>query len=335
MYIIDKDLDKSQTIIYQNGVVEENIILPKNEIFFEDFFNKISKKENILIKRLSNQRQETVFSLNEIDNKTISPQDYLSDVRKISKSKEILFETAYNDLSKRNSIEDRIGDIEEFEKLIKGNFNKMNINISFEYAIYDKYSITNISSEGFVKSPDDFSSVVFKDENNISDYSIRLNFPNRTTFLLSSIVEVVLTSFVLITIIILAYITNILLLIRQRQISQIKSDFINNMTHEFKTPIATINLALSAIKNPQIIGNKRKVNKYLKMIDDENNRMYEQVENVLMISQLEKNELNIEKRSLDLKNVINSSVSHLNLIIKNKMERFQLKTKLKNNYQWK
>ena len=83
------------------------------------------------------------------------------------------------------------------------------------------------------------------------------------------------------------------MLIRQRQISQIKSDFINNMSHEFKTPIATINLALSAIKNPQIIGNKRKVNKYLKMIDDENNRMYEQVENVLMISQLEKNELNI------------------------------------------
>ena len=134
----------------------------------------------------------------------------------------------------------------------------MNININFEYAIYDKDSITNISSEGFVKSPDDFSSVIFKDENNVSDYSIRLNFPNRTTFLLSSIVEVVLTSFVLITIIILAYITTILLLIRQRQISQIKSDFINNMSHEFKTPIATINLALSAIKNPQIIGNKRK-----------------------------------------------------------------------------
>ena len=155
LYIIDKDLDKSQTIIYQNGVVEENIILPKNEIFFEDFFNKISKKENILIKRLSNQRQETVFSLNEIDNKTISPQDYLSDVRKISKSKEILFETAYNDLSKRNSIEDRIGDIEEFENLIKCNFNKMNINISLEYASYDKDSITNISAEGFVKSPDD------------------------------------------------------------------------------------------------------------------------------------------------------------------------------------
>jgi signal transduction histidine kinase len=205
----------------------------------------------------------------------------------------------------------------------------MNINISFEYAIYDKDSITNISSEGFVKSPDDFSSVVFKDENNISDYSIRLNFPNRTTFLLSSIVEVVLTSFVLITIIILAYITTILLLIRQRQISQIKSDFINNMSHEFKTPIATINLALSAIKNPQIIGNKRKVNKYLKMIDDENNRMYEQVENVLMISQLEKNELNIEKRSLDLKNVINSSVSHLNLIIKNKNGKISIENEAK------
>ena len=101
------------------------------------------------------------------------------------------------------------------------------------------------------------------------------------------------------------------------------------MSHEFKTPIATINLALSAIKNPQIIGNKRKVNKYLKMIDDENNRMYEQVENVLMISQLEKNELNIEKTSLDLKNVINSSISHLNLIIKNKNGKISIENEAK------
>ena len=128
----------------------------------------------------------------------------------------------------------------------------------------------------------------------------RINFPGRTPFLLSSLISVILTSVIFTSIIIIAYITTILLLLRQRQISQIKTDFINNMTHEFKTPIATINLALSAIKNPKTIVNKQKVEKYLQMINDENNRMHDQVENVLMISHLEKNELNIEKSRQDI-----------------------------------
>ena len=60
------------------------------------------------------------------------------------------------------------------------------------------------------------------------------------------------------------------------------------MTHEFKTPIATINLALDAIKNPQIINDQEKVKRYLQMIKEENKRMNAQVENVLRISQLQK-----------------------------------------------
>ena len=118
---------------------------------------------------------------------------------------------------------------------------------------------------------------------------MKVAFPGRTPFLLSSLLSVIITSVIFTSIIIIAYITTILLLLlRQRQISQIKTDFINNMTHEFKTPIATINLALSAIKNPKTIVNKEKVKKYLQMIYDENNRMHDQVENVLMISHLGK-----------------------------------------------
>ena len=82
------------------------------------------------------------------------------------------------------------------------------------------------------------------------------------------------------------------------------------MTHEFKTPIATINLALSAIKNPKTIVNKQKVKKYLQMINDENNRMHDQVENVLMISHLERNELNIEKSKQDINEIIDLAISH-------------------------
>jgi signal transduction histidine kinase len=90
------------------------------------------------------------------------------------------------------------------------------------------------------------------------------------------------------------------------------------MTHEFKTPIATINLALDAIRNPQIIGDEEKVKRYLKMIKDENKRMHAQVENVLRISKLEKNELNISKDRVKLHDLIEDAVTHVELIVEDR-----------------
>ena len=90
------------------------------------------------------------------------------------------------------------------------------------------------------------------------------------------------------------------------------------MTHEFKTPIATINLALDSIKNPKTINNHGLVKKYLEMIKDENERMHDQVENVLRISQLEKKELNIKKTTLDINELIKIAVSHVRLLLENK-----------------
>ena len=86
------------------------------------------------------------------------------------------------------------------------------------------------------------------------------------------------------------------------------------MTHEFKTPIATINLALDSIKNPKIINDQDKVLRYIKMIRDENKRMHGQVENVLRISRLEKNQIEVSTEALDLHDVIDDAISHVNLL---------------------
>jgi len=107
-------------------------------------------------------------------------------------------------------------------------------------------------------------------------------------------------------------------LIKQKQISEMKTDFINNMTHEFKTPIATINLALDAIKNPKVIGNPEMVERYLNMIREENKRMHAQVENVLRISKLEKKEFESDKEAVDIHEVIESAVDHVGLIIQDR-----------------
>ena len=82
--------------------------------------------------------------------------------------------------------------------------------------------------------------------------------------MIQSILGMAIFSFVFTLVIVIAYSSAIYQLIKQKQISEIKSDFINNMTHEFKTPIATINLAVEAIKNPKIIDDKEKVMRYFR-----------------------------------------------------------------------
>ncbi|MEJ6792471.1 MAG: HAMP domain-containing sensor histidine kinase, partial [Lacinutrix sp.] len=120
------------------------------------------------------------------------------------------------------------------------------------------------------------------------------------------------------SIILIAFVTALKQIMKQRKISEIKTDFINNMTHEFKTPIATINLALDSITNPKIIDDKEKVHRYLRIIREENKRMHAQVENVLRISSLEKNELNISKEGISLHDLIEDAISHTELIVEDR-----------------
>ena len=131
LIIIDENPEKRETIIYKNGVIEENLIIPKTKSYYDDIIDVISERENISIKRLSNQREEKVFSNRRIED-NLSPEQFLLKVGKISKSKEVLFESAYNDISKRNPIEERIGDINKFEKIIERNLERMNINLDLQ-----------------------------------------------------------------------------------------------------------------------------------------------------------------------------------------------------------
>ena len=126
-------------------------------------------------------------------------------------------------------------------------------------------------------------------------------------------------SLVFTLIIIVGYMSAVYQLIQQRKVSQMKSDFINNMTHEFKTPIATINLAIDAIKNPKIFNDKDKVRNYISMIKEENKRMNAQVENVLRISKLQKRQLIISKDRYKLHDLIEDAITHVELIVQNRL----------------
>ena len=93
-------------------------------------------------------------------------------------------------------------------------------------------------------------------------------------------------------------------MVRQKKLSEIKNDFINNMTHEFKTPIATISLAVDALKNPKVVGNPEKLGYFSSIIKEENQRMNRQVETILKSALMDRQEIQLNKKPLHVHKII-------------------------------
>ncbi|WP_325261774.1 HAMP domain-containing sensor histidine kinase [Flavobacterium sp.] len=313
-YYVQKNPKTNKTIVYSNSVKSKiyNIPLPTFDKKFES--NKF--------KSFNSRRITEIYNNNSIDNSSVNQNlvpDFKSEkVGNLGILDKLIFDISNKDVLSATPIEERVS-TEMLRKLIKKELEEYGVKTKFEFGIYSNGIETKVKSENFVYDKDETSSIpVFTDNEGNEKYKLLVTFPHKRKFLLSQLVSITVLSIIFTLIIVIAYTSALNQLIRQRQISEIKNDFINNMTHEFKTPIATINLALDAIRNPKIIEDKEKVMKYLNMIRDENKRMHAQVENVLRISKLEKKELNIIKESSNIEEVINDAIEHVSLILEDR-----------------
>ncbi len=311
LIIKTEDGNLNQTIIYRNGILEESYKVPS--MFLDIGLDSVS------ISRISSQRQTSIYENNPIDgNLNISSEKKIYEFSKLPELQKKQFELTYRDQFRNYPIYKRVT-TEEVNELLQKQLQSDGIDTKFEFAIYDRDLATRVQSNNFELDKNSTYAVpLFLDNNGESNYRLYVNFTERNKYLFRTILGMTILSIIFTSIIIIAYASAIHQLIRQRQISEIKSDFINNMTHEFKTPIATINLALDAIRNPKIISDQEKVMRYLGMIRDENKRMHAQVENVLRISKLEKNELNISKDRVMLHDLIVDAIAHIELIVEDR-----------------
>ncbi len=305
-----QDDNTNELIIYRNGILEENFRIPS--------FIDISL-DSVDISRIFNKSETKVYSTSTLDGSlNYTPEKSFSSIRRMTKLEKEAFNSHYREEAKNTPIHKRVSK-SQVEHLLRKKLLEYDIDINFEYAIYAKDLATKIQSQNFELEHDStFGVPIFLDINNESEFRLYINFPERSQFIFSSIIGMTLLSIIFTSFIIFAFSSAIYQLVKQRKISQIKTDFINNMTHEFKTPIATINLALDAIKNPKIIHDEDKVKRYLKMIKEENKRMHAQVENVLRISKLDKNQLNISKTRVKLHDLILHAITHIQLIVEHK-----------------
>lgn len=316
-YLKQNDTLHSESYVYTNDILEKNLKLTTS--LFGSHVDTISLKR-VLTDREANTYNYT--SLNGVENLDVM----LSQIGKISSSDEVLFQTTYLDISSRVPVEDRITK-EEINRLLQLRLIDDNITIGYEFAIYKNNSPTSIVTDNFkIDKSTTFDVSIFFNENSDDSYRLFVDFPDSGKHVRSSIIVMLFLSILFTVVILITYLSALYQLIKQRKISDIKSDFINNMTHEFKTPIATINLALSSIKNPKVIEDKSKIFYYLNLIKEENKRMHSHVENVLRISKLEKKELSIPKEDLDLHKLIQDAIMHVELIVESR--EGEIKTEL-------
>ena len=147
---------------------------------------------------------------------------------------------------------------------------------------------------------------------------LMLYFPNERRFLITQLWRTLSVSLAFVIIIILSFAYTLMTILKQKKISEMKNDFINNMTHEIKTPISTIALACEALGDKDIIKSETLYQNYINVINEENNRLGSLTERILQSAKLEKGEIILKKEDVDIHEIISEAVNNIHLQVEKK-----------------
>ncbi len=203
------------------------------------------------------------------------------------------------------------------DSLLQDELNKKSISAKFEFGVFstDRGHMV-LKTEGSNPSElldNGYAFTLFPgDPLEEPDY-LMLYFPNERGFLIGQMSELLVISISLILIIIFSFTYTVLTIYRQKRISKMKNDFINNMTHEFKTPISTISLACQALKDKDVSKSTEIYDAYIGVIGEENGRLGAMAEKILQSAVLEKRQLELNKEWFDIHEVITDVVSKIGI----------------------
>lgn len=216
---------------------------------------------------------------------------------------------------------------DEIQQILETTLRKNNIKQPFEFAIYNIFNVPILSSDGFPQQERDntFNILVTPDNSLRAQEVLYLYVKEDKNYIISRMAWMITASILFTCIIISAFVLTIRTMFRQKNLSEIKSDFINNMTHELKTPLATISLAIDALTNDKVIHDTDKIRYYSGMIKEENKRMNKQVEKILQAARIERQEIKLNLQVLDAHELIAKVTDNLSLQIQDKNGSLNLK----------
>ncbi len=208
------------------------------------------------------------------------------------------------------------------DSLIKTELERQGINISFEFGIYDhNYNVMLAEKTGKYTKELMESNYIYSLYPNVlfaNPEFLLLYFPSQKKYLLTQMNIMSAISTIFILVIISSFTYTIITIFRQKKLSLIKNDFINNMTHELKTPISTISLACQALRDKDVQKSETLYQNYINVINEENGRLGMMAEKVLQTAQLDKGKLRLNKVGFNLHDVIEDAIKKIDLQLKSR-----------------
>ena len=214
-------------------------------------------------------------------------------------------------------IEKRV-DVKTLDSVLSNELKLSGLDTKFGFAVMGKDSkLTKVVNSTYLDQKDkpNYTYPLFTDSKDRTLYTLALVFPRQDYSLIKSNSPMLLGTLMSLLTILGIYIISINYMMRQKKIADVKTDFINNMSHEFKTPLATISVATDSLANDKIATNPEKVKYYSALIKQENLRMKKQVENVLNMSKLERNEVDLFLKETDVRALIKRTTESFGLIV--------------------
>ncbi len=203
---------------------------------------------------------------------------------------------------------------------------KHQIYTDFEFAVFNPTTgqpdhRTYITATG-EETPSEYNFPV----NNDSDrFFFAIHFPDRSSYFHTRLsIWYLFTGLLLVVVLFFGYTLSVI--IRQRQLSQVQKDFINNLTHELKTPISSIALSAKVITDEKILKTPERLFEYARIIQEQNNRLSKNVEKVLNLASLEKNKVHLNKEKIELQEFLNETIAYFKQSNAGKKAEIQLET---------
>ena len=304
---------------YSGNFDSGRIIVKKKSYSIDGDTTIVSDSDTLIVE--SNEKHERAKNVNNRERLTngskalyVPQSEFLNWVRKRSSEFQNMSDQLISEIyqwEKTLELDDK-----EVENSLNQSFSFAGVRTPFEYAIVKDGVVQDgtfkkSQKKDFLKS--NYMVRLFPGNIIRRDLVLSVIFPERTNYVLGSITWLLGGSFLFSLFILATFGLSLFFIIRQKKISEIKSDFINNMTHEFKTPIATISLAADTITNPKIINNEASIRHFISMIKKENSRMNKKVEIILQMASLDKKEIEFRFEKVSMHTVIEHAVETIDI----------------------
>ena len=287
-YTVDEDPDE----LRQRMQVEKemNKILKREQ---QKALNKMRRRSNRVIQNLGDRQAQ-------IQAKLVQEKSERQDLEKVLQKTQLAKEVFSDFLFKERPILQRIQP-GYLDSLIRKELTDKGVNLDYSFGIQSSPKAWTYTSSPEIKQQKAvFEAALFPNDIHPSKNVLKIYFPDSGTFIWQTMGLSLAGSGLLLLVMVGCFYFAVLTILRQKKLALVKNDFINNMTHEFKTPITSISLSTQLLQEELKPGKNESMLRYLGIIKEENTRLGQQVERVLQTAQMEREEITLKRKSVDV-----------------------------------